>query len=370
MASDLSVLSLFPATPQQIIQARRRTLPEWGKGLTLEEHLQRDASQDEFEGSRDGRLITWVLAPREDPQTLDFKCACETFKRTGLIADSGKDAPETVTSYAIASVFTPPKNRGKGFARHMMRLLHWVIADESLLHPGEFPAAWGEPPAKVDGAGHGRFSALWSDVGHFYNACGPVPGVKEGWVVRGTMTTVWDVDSSPVPESALQWTWLDDSGVSELWDEDVETIRSNLKQAGVSFSFLPNTGVASFQHRRLKVFLERLVVPPIETWGVISPDNKAFATWTVDPRPPAPRTLIVSRIQANSQVFEELVGKILEIAKKYNVKRVEVWNLPKELEILATTLGAETYERQEHLPAFKWYGKEPESSVTWAYNEK
>lgn len=59
MALDLSSLSLFPATPDQITEARRRTLPEWGKGLTLDEHLARDASQDQFDGSRDGRLITW-----------------------------------------------------------------------------------------------------------------------------------------------------------------------------------------------------------------------------------------------------------------------------------------------------------------------
>jgi hypothetical protein len=96
MSVDLSALSLFPATAEQITEARRRSLSEWGKGLTLDEHLARDASQDQFDGSRDGRLVTWypftnvpplthltgipsrVLAPRNDPQTLKFKCACET----------------------------------------------------------------------------------------------------------------------------------------------------------------------------------------------------------------------------------------------------------------------------------------------------
>ncbi|KAJ7139479.1 hypothetical protein C8R44DRAFT_305275 [Mycena epipterygia] len=374
MAMDFSELSLFPATPDQITEARRRTLPEWGKGLNLEEHLARDATQDQFDGSRNGRLRTWVLAPREDPQTLEFKCACETYKRTGLVVGQGKDtaAAETVICYAIASVFTPPENRGKGFAHHMMRLLHWIIADDALLPRSEFPAAWGDPPLEVEGCRNGHFSALWSDVGEFYNACGPVPGTREGWVIRGTATTVWDVDLSSVSDTALEWTWLDDSGVSKLWIEDAERMRYNMENSGssgVAFAYLPTQGVASFQHRRLELFLQRLPTPP-ETWGVVSPDRTAYATWTIDPRPPAPRTLIVSRLRADPQNFGDLVGRILEVARKHEVKHVEMWNLPAELEILAETLGATNYERKEHLPAFKWYGKDPEANVSWAFNER
>ncbi|KAJ7232826.1 hypothetical protein B0H12DRAFT_1144566 [Mycena haematopus] len=373
MATELSTLSLFPATPEQITVARRRTLLEWGRGLTLEEHLARDASQDQFDGSRDGRLITWVLAPRQDPQTLDFKCACETFKRTGLVVDPTKNkAAETVTCYGVASVFTPPENRGNGFARHMMRLLHWVIADESLLPYSEFPAAWGAPPLKVDGTRNGRFSGLWSDVGDFYSSCGPVPGKREGWVIRGTATTVWTVDSSPLFDTPPNWTWLDDVGVSKLWEEDAEKLRADMeesKHAGTSFAYLPTQGVASFQHRRLEIFLQRLAAPP-QTWGVASANHSAYATWTIDPRPPAPCTLTVSRIRTDTHNFRVLVGKILEIARKHHVKRVELWNLPLELEILAGTLGATTYSREEHLPAFKLYGEESEAEVFWVFNER
>ncbi|KAF8213791.1 hypothetical protein K438DRAFT_1109863 [Mycena galopus ATCC 62051] len=373
MAVELSALSLFLATPEQTTVARRRTLNEWGRGLTLEEHLARDAKQDQFDGSRDGRLNTWVLAPRQDPQTLDFKCACETFKRPGLVVDPAKNnGAETVICYGIASVFTPPENRGKGFAHHMMKLLHWVIADESLLPPAEFPAEWGEPPLKVDGARNGRFSGLWSDVGDFYNSCGPVPGKREGWVIRGTATTVWEVDASPVSDTTTEWTWLDDAGVSQLWEEDAEKIRTDIEKSqhpGISFTYLPTQGVASFQHRRLEIFLARLPTPP-QIWGVASPNHSAYATWTIDPRPPAPCTLTVSRIRADPQSFGALVGKILEVAQKYAVKRVEMWNLPSELEVLAGELGATTHLREEHLPTFKFYGEESEAGMSWVFNER
>ncbi|KAJ7674418.1 hypothetical protein B0H17DRAFT_1208003 [Mycena rosella] len=373
MAIDFSTLSLFPATAEQVLVARQRTLHEWGKGLTLEEHLARDASQDQFDGSRNGRLITWVLTPRDEPRTLEFKCACETFKRTGLVIDPAEGATaKAVACYGIASVFTPPENRGKGFGRHMMRLLHWVIADEDLLPTSEFPVAWGAPPLRVEGTRNGHFSALWSDVGDFYSACGPAPDIHDGWVVRGTATTVWGVDSTPVSDATLEWTWLDDSGVSELWVEDAEKIRQDIQKepsAGGIFAFLPTQGVASFQHRRLEFFLQRLAPPP-DTWGVASPDRAAYATWTIDPRPPAPRTLSVSRLCADPQTFGELVGRIMEVAKKNDVKCVEVWNLSPELKTLAGTLGANTHERKEHLPAFKFYGRESEANVAWAFNER
>ncbi|KAJ7674419.1 hypothetical protein B0H17DRAFT_1081941 [Mycena rosella] len=164
------------------------------------------------------------------------------FKRTGLVVDPAKDAiAEAVTCYAIASVFTPPDNRGKGFARHMMRLLHWVIADEALLPASEFPAAWGAPPLKLEGTRNGHSLALWSDVGDFYSTCGPVPGVRDGLVVRGTDPTMWDVDSTTVSNTILEWIWLDDSGVSHLWVEDAEEIRQDLEidPSGVTLAFLP-----------------------------------------------------------------------------------------------------------------------------------
>ncbi|KAJ7151612.1 hypothetical protein C8R46DRAFT_1166487 [Mycena filopes] len=373
---DFSTLSLFRATPEQTIESRRRTQHEWGKGLTLEDHLARDASQEEFECGRDGRLTVWVLAPREDPQTLDFKCACETFKRTGLVVDRTKSkSAEEVICYGVASVFTPSGNRGKGFAHHMMRLLHWVLADENLLPPSEFPAAWGAPPPKVDGARNARFSALWSDVGDFYSACGPVRA-GEGWVVRGATTTVFDVDASSIPADADApgvWTRLDHAGCSKLWEDDAESMRADMEQKsdspGLGFSYLPDHGVASYGPLRLETYWQRLPTRP-ETWGVTSADRSAYATWLIDPRPPAPRTLVVTRLRASPERFRGLVGKILELARKHDVKRLEMWNLPAELESIAGTLKATTYLREEHLPAFKWYGKESEAEISWFFNER
>ena len=55
----LANLSLFPATPEQVLQSRRYMGTLWGRGLTPEEFLLRDEIMDEEEHSANGRLIVW-----------------------------------------------------------------------------------------------------------------------------------------------------------------------------------------------------------------------------------------------------------------------------------------------------------------------
>ncbi|KAF8074823.1 hypothetical protein FPV67DRAFT_1475081 [Lyophyllum atratum] len=390
MAIKLSSLSLFVATPEQVRESRRRTSSEWANGRSLEEYLLRDAYLEQQEHARNGRLITWVLAPRDTPASLDFLSSCETYRREGIVwrqasSDDGVASgpiPERVVCYGIASVFTPSSFRGKGYARHMMRLLHWVLADASRL-PKAFPDEWGAPPARFPHAGEGRFSALWSDIGsNFYKGCGPTSD-QEGWIVRDSLSTMWDVrrEEQLVEErEPTNWTWLDMAGVSELWERDADDmihaqgVPDNL---GVSFTFLPNKGVAAFQHQRNIHILDRLV-PSIQHWGVaVRPDSPAaipdtYATWSFEVRPPErePKTLMITRLKSRPETFEKLLEMVMIIAKRQGMDKIEVYNLPGELQPTATSLGGITSEREEHMPAFKWYGTEDLSQLAWLHNER
>ncbi|KAG1717707.1 hypothetical protein EDB19DRAFT_494886 [Suillus lakei] len=76
-----------------------------------------------MEHVRDGRMSTrneprfifnrWqrVLVPRDDPAMLDFICACETYKHTGLVVYPSPEAP----CYRITSVYTPKSKRRRGY---------------------------------------------------------------------------------------------------------------------------------------------------------------------------------------------------------------------------------------------------------------
>ena len=56
---SLADLSLFAATPEQVLESRKRTGVQWAVGQTLEEYLERDAIMDRHEHAADGKLITW-----------------------------------------------------------------------------------------------------------------------------------------------------------------------------------------------------------------------------------------------------------------------------------------------------------------------
>lgn len=64
MAFDLASLSIFVASAEQALESRLRSFEHFGKGMTLQEYLERDALTDQQENSRNGRLITWHVQPR------------------------------------------------------------------------------------------------------------------------------------------------------------------------------------------------------------------------------------------------------------------------------------------------------------------
>lgn len=306
------------------------------------------------------------------------------YRRKGLAKTPDANEAEEVFGYGVASVYTPPQNRGKGYARHMMSLLHWVLAPRADLP--QFPQRWGPPPPEVAGCGNARFSALYSDIGpDFYKLCGPDED-SLGWVVREPVGTVWqvpeDVSTIEFLDSTLPVEWLDEEGCKAIWEQDVQLMREDMKKtssARTLFTFLPNEGTGPFLQRRAVFFLYNQQRPIPSKWGVILHPNGAelsdkdhsptFATWTLEVDPGA-TTLILTRLRATRDTFPQLLANVLLAARECDMDRVDVWNLPKDLEDLAHLLKGKTEARDEHLNAFKWYGKERSEDVEWLYNEK
>ncbi|EJD07437.1 uncharacterized protein FOMMEDRAFT_71777 [Fomitiporia mediterranea MF3/22] len=370
---DLSTLSLFPATKEQILESRKRTYPQWGRGLTLEGYFARESRLDIAEHAQGDKFTTWVLAPRENPTTLDFKSSCETYRRRSLVKRPGSTSSEEVYGYGIASVFTPPNNRGKGYARRLMSFLHWVIAPHASLPP--FPSSWGTPPPERPGCNNGVFSALYSDIGpDFYASAGPSEDTK-GWIVREPYSTIWDVPKDLEPISSVRW--LNEDSCKEVIERDTELIRKSFPSdpERVTFGFLPNEGVAMFMIFRTEFFAPGQPYAIPDKWGVELPpkdsseESLCFATWSLDVRPPPP-TLIVTRIRATKETFPTILSCLFSAARESDMKRVEIWNLPSDLEEVAEQSGGRKEERDEHLNAFKWYGPEKNEDLKWVYNEK
>ncbi|KAI6032039.1 hypothetical protein BKA83DRAFT_4209212 [Pisolithus microcarpus] len=380
---DLSSLTLFPATPEQVLLSRKRTWPQWGGKLTEEQYIEKARLMDAMEHATDSRLITWVLAPRDDPTSLDFMCSCETYRRRGLVQYRGSieqnSEIQEVVCYGIASVFTPLDKRGRGYASHMMRLLHWVISGRGAsCSLSEFPIEWGQPPPEVEQAGKGLFSVLYSDIGEFYQKTGPGLVESGGWQTRDPVSTVWEVPREPLDlQSNAGFTWLKREDFDRLWAKDVELIKRSivdmptLTGPTAIVSFLPDEGVASFQFHRSIIGTEDPV--SMDMYGVqrnhTNVGQPTYAVWSVDTHP-LPPTLIVIRLHATEETFLDLIQKIQEAARRHGIVRMEIWNLRKDLVGLAARLGGRTLQRDEHLPAIKWYGEGDTANIRWAFNEK
>ena len=153
------------------------------------------------------------------------------YRREAVVASH----PSPVVAYAIASVFTPERHRRKGYASHLMRLLHFILADPSLLPP--FPvASWGEPPTIPLNA---RFpyataiaSALYSDVGAtFYRLCGPglamdAAARDRAWIEHDPFSTIWPVADPETPSDDVRW--IPERALWDVWDRDAAAIRREI----------------------------------------------------------------------------------------------------------------------------------------------
>lgn len=57
--TELASLSIFRATTEQTIVSRKRSIVQWGTGLTEKQYLQQDATLDHLEHAVNGKLRTW-----------------------------------------------------------------------------------------------------------------------------------------------------------------------------------------------------------------------------------------------------------------------------------------------------------------------
>ncbi|KAH8827606.1 hypothetical protein DL96DRAFT_1599631 [Flagelloscypha sp. PMI_526] len=373
MTSILSRLTLVNPSPAQETEWWTRSYEAFGSGFgrDLDQWFERWNSMCHTrQHTSEGRHKLWVLVDANDTRSTDFFSQCMTYRRTGFVARAGK--LEEAVAYVVSGVVTPKRNRGQGYAQHMISLLNWII------HPQpapNYPNNWHpvqedlRQPAAV-------FSALWTYVGDFYSRCGPVPGVK-GWTLDDRRMATWDtskIEATDLP-SLDDWSLLDDAGVTSLSEKDAERIKDtmvsqSLQDFDMTFVALsPAGGVMSSQHWRY-------LVPPNQVdasfrWGVVSKhDPLTYATWTIS-EPISEMTLRVTRVALGSdEQFAPLIKAILTFAKNREINIVEIWNIARHLEEeVPTILSGRTDEENTGPPAFRWFGDDKER-VQWVFNER
>ncbi|KAG8979759.1 hypothetical protein FRB94_010348 [Tulasnella sp. JGI-2019a] len=396
-AVPLQSLTLKPANPVQIWKARELAWTEWHRGLTLEEWMRREEQMDKCDFATNGNLTQWylaaracaqlhsqtLLAPCDDPETGEIHASCETYRRKVAIGQSSTtviEGPIMAVGYAIASVYVKPSLRRIGYAGHMMRLLHHVLA--SPLGLPRFPKEWGDPP--VEYFGDAIPSCLYSEIGEFYTKCRSTPE-SQGWTIVDKRSTVWKTSqhtSDPSVSAKDDIKQFDERELNELLKQELllEEISHPLSlhkpTSAKRFTFLPAGGPLNY-HLKLFQMTPWIRLAKASTWPptsygahLINPfsSNVIFAAWTLEPLP-SPSRLIITRMRCDEVCLDKLVSAALDAAVNAGMDLVEVWGLPGELVYAATASGGRTFERDERWPSVMWYGA-PGEDVEWTNNEE
>jgi len=289
--------------------------------------------------------------------------------------------PQRCANYGIASVFTPAHNRGKGYASHMMRLLHWALAPRSALDGSLFPEEWGKPPSRPVYGTSSAFSVLYTDVGEaFYRNCGSTPN-STGWQVVSPIDTVFNIQnlhSQLVPSDPDDIEWLFESEAVQVWDTDSQQMMQDLSQEASPshrLCVLPQGGTAAYLNRRVTGVSPSNLSQQQMTWGVRITDASgtlAFATWCPEPMAPTSTIITITRLRASVETFPAIFNALCHYSKSREPRyeRLEIWNLPKELQSLASSLGGSTITRKEHLSALRLYGPMDSNNIEWVNNER
>ena len=305
--------------------------------------------------------------PASDASTANILCAVETYRRPILIKRKDGDKAEEAAGYSIASVFTAPQNRGKGYAGQMMRILHQKIKDGRPI-PGE-PAD--SPMANA-------LSFLYSDVGpDFYARHGPMDDDTPGWQVTGLRTTRFDALAlaafleGPVKAEALYGPALFLISMSDQRLLESELVSPDV--AAPAFVVLPTPGTYQWIRDRADHWELAHGRRRHQVWGFsigqMQSDDFSFVLFTYEGQKGYLR-IVRMRIAPGQEHSHgpELLRRVGQVAVEKGFEKVVSWQVPQTiLDAVPEAAKGDTADRTDSLSALKTYGGE--SNMNWMVNE-
>ncbi|KAK1821655.1 hypothetical protein LTR12_003883 [Friedmanniomyces endolithicus] len=366
---DSPHLHLVVATPEELLAQQNANSTEWRATLSLEAYLRREEHLLDLPLTRNGGLTAWMLvyAP-PDSESRQVICGCESIKKRALIAKGGK--VEDGVAHGVASVFCPPKYRGKGYAGRMIgevgkRLEGWQVGK-------------GERSA---------FSVLFSDIGKDFYA-------RYGWQPFPSAHIALPAQSTDQERGMSAVRLLKDGDLAELCEADEKLMRSKLasssKSSGRSTVALVSDPVTLQWHAAREDFVNgelRLCQGSLQDRrGAIIGDesgSRVWCYWTrlwTKPQDEAPSTLHITRLvieneedPAKEEAIVELLRAAQSEAKASGMDEVQLWN-PSETTVAAfRQLGPKVevvHREKESIASLRWYGEGSWEDVDWACNEK
>ncbi|KAJ9097609.1 hypothetical protein QFC21_004643 [Naganishia friedmannii] len=394
----LAHTTLLLATPAQKRTIWRSWWEHWyqpnGMSLEVAEHYFTKA--DNFEACLEGRATYWALVNRSETEQDDVLSSLRTIRRNSKVLEDGQ--VRDATSYVITSVVTPSHHRKKGYATHMLSLLHYALAIPSPTLPPFPEQEFGQPPAPEHAPRDATYSTLWSDVGRdFYRTIriGRGEGSREGWVVGADQEVRYELSPAKenVVDTSLPEGWQSFPSVSDIPSDLLATLSlhtlttAQQQTPAKTLAYDPPTspGILEFSISRS---LRHITAQVLERNN--GPIHRVYINKTTVPpsllvlipiyEPDEPATLKISYLSLGSYQEAEttqhaaaadVLSLLLSRARMYSCIRIEGWQLPRPFVDAWAAWTREnggagsllSHAREDHLGALAWYGRASRENV-------
>lgn len=410
-------LVLAHPTPAERARTWSLTHPLWGPALSRADYLAREAYLATVPLARRGGLTHWILTVAGlEPDRRPVLSSCETLRKRAVYAPAsgngdgdGDDQVREGVAYGVASVFTDPAFRGKGYASRMLSEL------ARKLRRGK---TGGKGPVNGDGEGEGEdgageledslFSVLYSDIGKtFYARHGwmPFPSTHVSFKPRSrpAQSSGGDGDGNgggggqqeeeKEEEAAAVARTIGYHELAELCSVDERLVRAELarraRAAGrTQAALLPELDAMLWHLMREDFMTQRIFGRTPAVRGAVAgePGRRVWAVWTRGYygglRRTDGNTLHVLRVVVEDETRpdEELAAGLRAVvrtaqaeAAEWNTPEVHVWNPPPRLRGLVEKCGVEhefVVRDKNSIASLMWHGEEPTVDVDWVANEK
>ncbi|KAF6823734.1 GNAT family protein [Colletotrichum musicola] len=377
MGSTQADLVLAQPTDAERIRVWTSTHQKWGAALELDDYLRREQYLTTVPMSRNGGITQWILTdPSLPPDERPIYSSCESIRKRALAARPDGSVAEAV-AHGIASVFTEPEHRGKGYASTMMGLLgpHLGGWQGERMAKGE---KWGDIKD-----GEVAFSVLFSDIGKKFYA-------KQGWHPYDSTHLSFPPQPATADKATSKAKPVGYHELAELASVDEKLLRARLSKASkdsrARVALLPDID-AVLWHLMREDFMTKHIfgrTPTVRGAVVGDPGRRVWAVWTRGYygglKKPEGNTMHVLRLVVEDEAgaddayvqaaVEDLLSLARAEAAEWKVNNVELWNPEPRIRRLVEEAGIphEFVEREtDSIASLMWYG---DGDVEWVLNEK
>lgn len=359
-------LILTNPTESERTQTWKGTHQLWGAALSVERYLEREQRQLDIPLARRGGLTNWILTEKGGkPDERPVLSSCETLKKRCLVRQADGNIKEG-WAHGVASVFTDPKFRGKGYAKAMMAKLAEHLQRAEKESPGAAVA-----------------SVLYSDIGKKFYAI-------NGWEPYQSDHVEWPASSTlPSTSDKLKLVAFDD--IPSMLEKDEAIIYNALTSASgsnkpVRLAILPSLDQIHWHVLRERFVTETLFSTAPTSHGCIytfPSGHSVYSIWarsfsgTVDQ--PEKNTLYLLRFVVEERISDEMlqealngiIGQARHQASEWKCGKVEMWNPDERVKKAAQAVGGKWKSREsDSITSLNWFGEGDKGDVEWLLNEK